>query len=59
MVLQNVLKKRLGHLLTKNQSCLQRGTKKSGSVNAALLISEAHNDFKDRDEFFAKCSKGF
>ncbi|MEW8562218.1 MAG: hypothetical protein AB2541_08940, partial [Candidatus Thiodiazotropha sp.] len=36
----------------RNQSRLQRGfTKKSSSVNAALLISEVQNEAKDRGEF--------
>ena len=41
-------------LLSKNQSRLQRGfTKKSSSVNAALLISEDQNEAKDKGEFLS------
>ena len=53
-VLEKVLQKRTEELLTKNQSRLQRGfTKKSSSVNAALLISEVQNEAKDRGEFLS------
>ena len=48
------VQKRTEELLTKNQSRLQRGfTKKSSSVNAALLISEVQNEAKDRGEFLS------
>ena len=60
-------KKKTEDLLTKNQSRLQHGfTKKSSSVNAALLISEVQNEVKDRGEFLslvtldaAKAAKAF
>ena len=53
-VLEKVLQKRTEELLTINQSCLQRWfTKKSSSVNAALLISEVQNKAKDRGEFLS------
>ena len=53
-VLEKVLQKRTEELQTKNESRLQRGfTKKSSSVNAALLISEVQNEAKNRDEFFS------
>ena len=46
------LQRRTEHLLTKNQSRLQRGfTRKSSSTNASLLISEVQNEAKDRGEF--------
>ena len=51
-VLEKVLQGRTESLLTRNQSRLQRGfTKKSSSVNAALLISEVQNVAKDKGEF--------
>ena len=51
-VLEKVLQGRTESLLTRNQSRLQRGfTKKSSSVNAALLISEVQNEAKDKGEF--------
>ena len=51
-MLEKVLQKRTESLLTRNQSRLQRGfTKKSSSVNAALLISEVQNEAKDKGEF--------
>ena len=50
-VLEKVLQDRTESLLTRNQSRLQRGfTKKSSSVNAALLISEVQNEAKDKGE---------
>ena len=49
-----MLQERTEALLSENQSRLQRGfTKKSSSVNAALLISEVQNEGKDRVEFLA------
>ena len=43
--------KRTEDILTESQSKLQRGfTKKSSSINAALLISEMQNEAKDRRE---------
>ena len=51
-VLKKVLQGRTESLLTRNQSRLQRGfTKKSSSVNAALLISEVQNEAMDKGEF--------
>ena len=53
-VLEKILQKRTEHLLSKNQSKLQRGfTKKSSSVSAALPVSEVQNEAKDRGEFLA------
>ena len=47
-VLEKILQKRTEHLLSKNQSKLQRGfTKKSSSVSAALPVSEVQNEAKD------------
>ena len=49
--LEKVLQKRTEDILTENQSKLQRGfTRKSSSMNAALLISEMQNEAKDRRE---------
>ena len=50
-VLEKVLQRRTETVLSQNQSRLQRGfTKKSSSINAALLISEMQNEAKDRGE---------
>ena len=53
-ILGKALRRCTEELLTKNQSRSQRGfTKKSSSVNAALLISEVQNEAKDRGEFLS------
>ena len=58
-VLEKVLQGRTESLLTRNQSRLQRGfTKKSSSVNAALLISEVQNEAKDKGEFLTLVTLG-
>ena len=50
-VLEKVLQRRTETVLSQNQSRLQRGfTKKSSSINAALLISEMQNEAKDCGE---------
>ena len=50
-VLEKVLQRRTEDILIQNQSRLQCGfTKKSSSINAALLISEMQNETKDRRE---------
>ena len=50
-VLEQVLQRRTEDILIQNQSRLQRGfTKKSSSINAALLISEMQNEAKDQRE---------
>ena len=50
-VLEKFLQRRSEAILTQNQPRLQRGfTKKSSSINKALLISEMQNEAKDRGE---------
>ena len=50
-VLEKVLQRRTETVLSQNQSRLQRGfTKKSSSINPALLISEMQNEAKDCGE---------